>query len=92
MLLPAVVMILATVLGSVQWATAQVRVESAAATAARVAIVGTDAESRAAALGVAGSAVQVSIARDGAWIHVAVTAATTWGLPVRGTAVALAQQ
>ncbi len=92
MLLPAVVMILATLLGSVQWATAQIRVESAAATAARVAIVGTDIESRAAVTQAAGSGVLVSIVRDGAWIRVTVTAATTWGLPVRGTAVALAQE
>ena len=90
--LPAVALVLGLVLGSATWSVGAIRAQHAANEAARVAIVGTPAEARAAALRVAGEGAAVAVTRDGVWITVTVDAPAPWGPPFRAGAVARAQE
>ncbi len=95
--LPSVALVLGLVLGCATWGVGAIRVQHAANEAARVAIVGTPADARAAAQrvvgsGVAGSDVAVTVIRDGAWISVTVDAPAPWGPAFHAGAVARAQE
>jgi hypothetical protein len=88
LVIPAIVMLLAAVLGVGQWAAARATAQTAAATGARVAIVAGDGDARAAVLRIAGPNTHVSIHRDDPWITVRVESTAAWHLPVVAEAVA----
>ncbi len=92
LVIPAIVALLAAVLSVGQWAAAQSRAETAAATAARVAIVDTEAAAQAAVEHIAGRGAQATVSRANGWITVVVDARAAWGLPVSATAVARDQE
>jgi hypothetical protein len=90
--LPAVALVLGLVLGSATWGVGAIRMQHAANEAARVAIVGTAADARAAAQRVAGPGATLTVTRDGVWISVTVDAPAPWGPAFRAGAVARAQE
>jgi hypothetical protein len=90
--LPAVALVLGLILGCATWSVGAIRAQHAANEAARVAIVGTAADARAAGERVAGSGSVVTVTRDGAWISVTVDAPAPWGPAFHAGAVARAQE
>jgi Flp pilus assembly protein TadG len=80
MILPAVVAMMGVVMGGLAWAQGSLRVQAAASTGARVAIVEGDSAAIAAARRVAGGAspVQVAVSRVDGWVTVRVE------IPARG--------
>lgn len=90
--LPAVVAVLALVLGAVRAAGEGAAVDAAALAAARAAVVEDDARAAEVARRVGGAGMSVAVARDGGWVTVTVTAPARWPWPQRGAAIALPAQ
>ena len=92
--LPAVVLVLATVLTGVAAGVTQLRVEEAARAAAREIMRGSEVEARDAAQRIAGDGARVTVTADGEWMRVEVAASLATPmldrLPLRLTATASA--
>lgn len=93
--LPAVVLVLAAVLTLAAASTAQMRAQDAARAGARALAIGEpDAVVAAAVTRVGGAEAQLTVTRDGEWVHVTVTRPVAGeGVPLRasGSAVAWAE-
>lgn len=84
LVMPALVMLLGLVVGVAGWTATAVRTTSAAAAAARVAAVDSDAHARQAAARHAPDA-RIEIAREGGWVTATATS-DAWALPFTATA------
>lgn len=90
-ILPAIIGLLAFILGAAAWGVTAVRAQGAASVAARVALTEGDAAARSVGAEAAGAGAQVWVQRDSGWIRVTVVAVGPWGVPIRASAVAKEQ-
>jgi len=88
MVLPAVAILLGILGLAAQYGIASVRAQHAASTAARIAIVDTDARALEVAQRIVGEDAAVEIVHDGVWIRVSVVDPGPWGLDASAMAVA----
>ena len=86
MVLPAVVLLLATIFGAVSIGLAQVQTQEAANAAVRAAMLGEDPAAAARAVG--GQEVETTSVRDGRWVVITVTCAGPLGLTLSAHATA----
>jgi Flp pilus assembly protein TadG len=89
--LPAVALVIGTILGCATWGVGAIRVQHAANEGARIAIADTAATAAASAERIAGPGASASVKTDGAWITVSVDAPARWGPPFHAEAAARAQ-
>jgi hypothetical protein len=84
LVVPTAAVLLGALWAGAMWAQTTLVVQDAAAVGARVAVTQSDAAATQAAARVAGDGSEVAVRRDGAWVHITVTAPGHGWLPATG--------